>query len=427
MKDKLKNNRILFFFLALVLFVVSCESGKEKQQDMSGKMKDTQKVYYCPMDTEVVQNKPGICPKCDMDLELKSQKKQENTGDIIYRPVNEAVLSTARTIKAQMKSVPLTLKVSGYITYDLNRIQNISSRVEGRIEKLYVRSLFETVKKDQLILEIFSHEILTGQKEYLLLKETEPESSDLLNASYKKLLLLGMTVEHINHLKASDHVHPTTKVYSPYTGYVIETSKNEQISESGMGAGMEASTTPILSKVKNKELPIREGAYLKKGETIFTIVNTDIVWGVFEIYSNQLSILKLGKAVEIHLENSDETIIGKVDFIEPYIKEGNRTARFRVYLENKKQHFKIGNLLTAKIEAVSNKGWWIPQTAIIDLGNDKVVFVKKDGAFITRKVTTGASTDNLIEIVAGLNKAEEIAEHVQFMVDSESFIKATND
>ena len=473
MKDKLKNSKRFIIssrvssmacFIVLLLVIASCESPiKESHEEHTHSMEET---YYCPMDTEIVSTKPGICPKCDMDLVkkddsktilyycpmdtevvrmepgvcpicgmdlvVKPQSESTDSYNLISNPSNAIVLSSVMAVKPEVKSVPITIKIVGSISYDTRRIYTISSRVdEGRVEKLYVKFPFQPVKKGQPLLELFSHELLSAQKEYFFIKETDPEATDLVNAAKQKLLLLGMTEAQINNFKNDGHVHPTTTIYSPYTGYVVENIPEEaKVASSNKGAGMGSApmkNKSYMSANQQEQLILREGTYLGKGAIIFKVVNTDIVWGIFEIYSDQLPLLRLDQIVNIKVENSEEMITGKVDFIEPNYQDGSKTSRFRVYLSNKNQKLKIGNLLQGEIKTEPKQGLWAPESAVYDLGVDKIVFVKKGDAFETRKVVTGINSANLVQILSGLNENDEIAANAQYMVDSESFIKAKNE
>ncbi|MBX9852550.1 MAG: efflux RND transporter periplasmic adaptor subunit [Cytophagaceae bacterium] len=489
MRDKLRNNKqlatgnwqikILLSFAYFLLFILfSCNSNKKESHqghaniDKEDSLNIMDKIYYCPMDTEVVQKGPGVCPKCNMDLEpkptAKIQKSEEyytcpmhpevkkdkpgscpicgmdlikkteqteaaeNEYSLIANPVNMAVLSNVKAIKPVSKSMSIRIKSSGYITYDTRRIYNISSRIDGRIENLHIKYAYQPVKAGQVLFEIFSHDLQTAQQEYLYIKTTDPDNADLITASRKKLLLLGMTEAQVNAIKNQGHVHLTTTVYSPYSGYVVEKSPNGNSITSSQGtmtgSSMDDNTSNNIAPNMdggNQSLLLREGAYVNKGQVVFKVVNTDMVWGIFEIYSSQLPSLKVNQTVHIKIENTDEMIMGKVDFIEPAYKEETGTVRFRVYLPNQNQNLKIGNLLSGEIEAGTRKGLWIPQMTMYDLGRDKIVFVKKEGVYQTRKIVIGAVSGNEIEVISGLAENEEIAESAQFMIDSESFVKVS--
>jgi Cu(I)/Ag(I) efflux system membrane fusion protein len=422
--------KILIAF-SLIILLASCnkEVKEHTGHEMSKVPKNNtskEEIYWCPMDTQIVQNKPGICPICNKDLEIKEHKHAEHDyiqQDLVYNPVNETVLSSVKAIKPVNKSLPSSIKTSGYISYDTRRTYNISSRVEGRIEKLFIKYTYQPISKGQALFEIFSHDLLTAQNEFLYIKKNEADE-DILKSAKSKLLLLGMTESQISKLKTEGHVHPTTTVYSPYAGYVIEEKDNSAEYSSGKFMNDAMSQQPAKNS-GNKNLELREGAYVKKGAPVFKIANTDIVWAVFEVYSDNLPGIKVGQPIRIALEGMAETIIGKVDFIEPSYKQTSGTTRIRVYLNNKGGKLKIGNLLSGEIETGEKNGLWIPQMAIYDLGRYKVIFLKKNGVFETKRIKVGTVSGDQIEVIAGLTEADEIAENAQFMTDSESFVKVS--
>jgi Cu(I)/Ag(I) efflux system membrane fusion protein len=195
---------------------------------------------------------------------------------------------------------------------------------------------------------------------------------------------------------------------------------------SSQSNGMENNSSSMQTN-NQEELILRQGAYLNRGSVIFKVVNTDVVWGIFEIYSDQLPLIKLNQTVTIKIENRDEPITGKVDFIEPNYQGGSKTSRFRVYLNNKDGKLKIGNLLQGELVTDTRQVLWIPESSVYDLGIDKIVFVKKGEVFESRKITTGIRANNLLEVVNGLGETEEVAVDAQYLVDSESFIKVNNE
>jgi membrane fusion protein, copper/silver efflux system len=425
MVQSFQSFNLLIIFILLINY--SCT---EKKVDHLHAKDTSEVIYFCPMDTQIVQNKPGTCPICKMDLVPKPaahQHESMKSQDWVYKPVNASVLSNVKSIKPVYKSVTVKIHAPGYVTYDERRINAISAKTGGRIERLNVKYNYQPVKKGQALFEIFSHDLQTAQQEYLYLKRSDPDE-EVLNAAKRKLLLIGMTEAQINGIQSAGHTHATTTVYSPYTGFVIDEKNNKEvfISNESMGsnAGMGRETS---MKGNNKEISLREGAYVGKGEAVFKVANTDVVWAIFEVFTDQLTQIKVNQPVHIMLENSNEMIMAKVNFIEPAFKEGSGTVKVRVYLDNKNQDLKIGNLLSGEIEAGEKKGLWIPLSSTYDLGVDKIVFLKRNGVFETRKISAGYSSQNEIEVIDGLTEGEEIAENAQFLVDSESFVKVVHE
>jgi Cu(I)/Ag(I) efflux system membrane fusion protein len=415
----------VFYLFTFCVFALACTDKKTEHVHQNTDEKD--QVYYCPMDTQIVRSKPGTCPICGMDLVLKPgthPHKAMDSGEMIYTPTNVSVLSTVKSINPEIKTVPIKINTNGYISYDERRINTISAKIAGRVEKLFIKYNFQPIKTGQPLFEIFSHELQTAQQEYLYLKRNEEGGSELLNSGKRKLKLLGMTDEQINKLNSDYHIHATTTVYSPIAGFVIEQDKNGQELSSNSTenkTGMEKENPSMPER--NTEVTLREGAYVDKGAPVFRIANTESVWAILEVFTDQLIHIRKGQQVHIMVENTNEMVMGKVDFIEPSYKSGSGTTRIRVYINNKDQHLKIGNLIHGVIDAGEKKAMWIPIAAVYDLGIDKIVFLKKDGVFETKIVKLGTSTESQVEVIEGLSIRDEISGNAQFMVDSESFVK----
>jgi membrane fusion protein, copper/silver efflux system len=415
-------------FLIFLIFQSCTQNKKEADHIHMSDSVSSENVFYCPMDTQIVQKGPGSCPICGMDLEPKPVTHHHDSlsqDHWVYSPANLSVLSSVKSTKPIIKTVSVKIKVTGYIDYDERKIYSVSAKTAGRIEKLYIKYNYQPVKKGQALFEIYSHDLQTAQQEYLYVKMNDPNAADLIKAAKKKLLLLGMTETQISSISASKHVHATTAVYSPYTGFIIEKQLSKKRFVPASGGSMENTSGMGSSQTMNesKEISLREGTYVDKGERVFKIANTDLVWAIFEVYPNQLNQIKLNQPIHIMLENPEEMIMGKINFIEPSYKEGTGTSRLRVYLDNKDQNLKIGALISGEIEAGEKKGLWIPSSSVYDLGRNRIVFVKRAGAFETKKISIGYASEKEVEVVSGLSEGEEIAENAQFLVDSESFIK----
>ena len=66
-------------YLSIVLIFVACKGNENKKAEGASadtlqvkNASDTSAAYTCPMHPEVISNKPGQCPQCGMDLEIKS-------------------------------------------------------------------------------------------------------------------------------------------------------------------------------------------------------------------------------------------------------------------------------------------------------------------------------------------------------------------
>jgi Cu(I)/Ag(I) efflux system membrane fusion protein len=198
-------------------------------------------------------------------------------------------------------------------------------------------------------------------------------------------------------------------VYSNYKGHVMDNGMNQN----GMN-------NPAF---ETQELPLKEGMYVSKGQTLFNIMNHMKTWAALQIFPEKQSLIKRGDAVKI-IPDMDTTAVinGKIDFIEPFFRGDNKTLTVRVYFDNKNM-LALGSQVKAKIFTGTMKGLWLPEKSVLTLGINDVAFLKSKGGFIAHKITTGIRADNKVQILSGLNVTDTVAADAHYLMDSESFIK----
>ncbi len=417
----IRNLKIFF----LVFIIASCGNEKtihdmkDMDEQSHANHSAQQKIYTCPMHPEIIRNEPGKCPICGMDLVEKISEEStsnEKSLELLLKPMNTYVLSQVKTIVPIQKEVPIEINVLGKITYDTREISVVSARVSGRIEKLYIKYLYQPVEKGQKLMDIYSKESVTEQENYIYLLNNDAENASLIKTAENRLLLQGLTTDQINKLKNTKESFQSVTIYSPYAGHLHDLTRNSIISDMS-----------DMSNVKPTELVIKEGMYVQKGQSILNIYNTINVWAILNIYSDKINLIKVGQKVKLKIDN-EITLDGnlKIDFIEPEIRPGQNTIAVRVYILNTNHKIKVGSNVNAVIEAENKKGLFIPVTSLISLGNSDVVFVKDDQLFRAHKVQAGVETNDFIEIISGLTENDTLAENAQLLMDSESFIKSEN-
>ncbi len=167
--------------------------------------------------------------------------------------------------------------------------------------------------------------------------------------------------------------------------------------------------------------------YIQKGQTLFMIMNHHEAWAALQIYSDDQSLIKTGDAVIIIPEADTTNVInGHIDFIEPFFRSNSKTLTARVYFHNA-SHLPVGSHLTALVYSNNKKETsWLPQSAVVSLGLNEVVFIKEEGGFRIHKITTGIRNNNEVQILSGLNANDTVAVNAQYLTDSESFIKSSS-
>lgn len=415
-------NSLKLISLSFLFVAVGCNTNTPTESHSQHKETGVQLIYTCSMHPEINRDKPGRCPICGMTL-VKKETGGERLVDIelesLLKPTNEFIVSSIPVTSIEKREEQIKIEALGRIAYDTRQTGSISSRVAGRIEKLYVRFRYQKVTKGQHILDIYSPEIVTAEQNLLFLTKNDPGNSTLINAAKEKLILLGMSPQQLQQVLLSGKPSLTISIYSNYNGHIHEAAN-------GSNMNFEPESMKDISLL-TEELALKEGMYLQKGQSIFTVYNPERAWAILNLYGENQGLLKKGNEVRVYPETMpDKGFGGVIDFIEPFYQKDSKTLTARVYFNNSGLKIPIGSQVKANIFGNAKDAFWLPKEAVVSLGIDKVVFLKTDGGFKAHKITTGITHENHVQVLNGLVTSDSVAVNAQYLMDSESFIKIKN-
>ncbi len=357
----------------------------------------------------------------------------------LVRPVNEQVVSTIPVLVPAKTKRLFTVSVQGVVTYDTRQTTSLASRVGGRIEKLYITYNYQPVQKGQLIMKIYSPELMAAQRELILLTRTNAEDG-LLQSAKQRLYLLGLNEAIVKEIIQTGNPMYSIPVYANATGYILEkqagaavtapASQPQAASAGGgdqmnaMGGGAPAASAGTTAAPVNTALTLREGQYVTAGQLIFTIYNNQALVAEFAFNPSLAATVSMGKQL-LYYRSSDHktTYLGNVGLIRPVFSTGQNFTLARVYQVAKE--LKVGQQLTAEMAISSGTHYWLPQEAVLDLGNHKTILFRKEGKLFTPvPVKTGIKADGYIEILDEIGRWQ-VASNAYYLVDSEGFIPKT--
>lgn len=399
--------------------------------------------YTCPMHPQIVRDAPGQCPICGMDLVPKTSNKElliDSSVVSLAKSVNAQVVSSIPVISPESGTRIFSVEVKGTITYDTRHQTNIASRVSGRIEKLYIKYNYQPIRQGQLIMEIYSPDLAAAQRELLFIARTGNDDN-MLSKAKQRLLLLGMQPAQISQVIKTGNILYRVPVYSNAGGYILEKQaaaaivNSSPVSSNSSSSGtdgmdnMGESSTPTssggaVSVSSSTPVLLREGQYVNAGQSLFTIYRTGYLVAEFAFKPELASQIKKGQKL-IFSTNTDkeEIYTGSIGLIQPVVRSGENFTLARVYINNTK--LLPGQLITANIPVVYNKGWWLPKKAVWQSGNKAIVFKKQNDVFVPMQIETGVEAEGMVLVTTSIGDWK-IAENAAFLVDSESFIKTTN-
>jgi multidrug efflux pump subunit AcrA (membrane-fusion protein) len=345
--------------------------------------------WTCGMHPWVILPDPGLCPICHMDLTPLDPAKL--TGEIAIDPV---VVQNIGVRVAPVTTGPLRkeIRTVGTVTYDEAAVRDVNTKIAGWIEKLYVAETGAVVKKGAPLFELYSPELYQAQAEYI-----QAGDARLRELARDKLRLYDITPEQIAELDKQKVAKRTMTVSSPHTGVVIDKNAHE-------------------------------GMKIEPGTRVFRIADLSTVWVQATLYEYQLPYVKVGQPAVMTLPYlSGETFKGEVIYVYPFLKEESRQVRVRLEFKNPDGRLKPGMFANVRLESTLDKEAVLaPREAILPTGTRQLAFVSLgEGKFEPREVDVGIETeDGLVEVRDGLKPGDLVVTSGQFLLDSESKMRA---
>ena len=377
-------------------------------------------LYQCPMHPTIVQDHPGDCPICGMKLvEVGSPRVSGHAGPEPSAAPSVGGLAPVEIDPARQQLIGLkTAEVTrgpiggawrtvGRVAIDETRVRHINLKVPGFVERIDVDFVGKRVKKGDPLFSIYSPELLSAQGEYLLALRTQRALSQaggdsqkdgdaLVQAARRKLALWDVPESEIARIARTGEPERTLTFYSPVAGVV--TKKD-----------------------------VVEGMKLDAGAMPYEIVDLSSVWVLADIYESELRFVEEGMGATLRLNAfPNREFKGQVMFIDPLLDPQTRTVKVRLAFQNRTGELRPEMFGEVVLHGTPRDGLWVPLDAVIDSGTDKVVFVAGEGGkFEPRKVQLGAADESRVEVTAGLAQGERVVTRANFLVDSESRLRAS--
>ncbi len=373
-------------------------------------------TYRCPMHPTMVSERPGSCPICGMDLvadkthgeaHVSGERKMESGRGVKIDPATVQNIGV-KTAVVERQPLVRTVRTVGRVDYDETRMTDVNTKVTGWVERLFVDYTGQMVKKGQPLLEIYSPELVAAQEEYLtaldynqrLMESASEEIAagalDLLRSARQRLLYWDITEEQIAELERTRQVKRTMTLHSPQQGVVVHKD-------------------------------VFDGAHIKAGQHLYRIADLSRVWIYAHIYEYELPWIKMGQEAEVELSyEPGKTFRGKVTYVYPFLESKTRTVKVRMVFPNPGIKLKPEMYANVKIKpVVSRNAVVVPTQAVIRSGTRNVVILDLgEGRFLPREVVLGVEAEGVTEAIKGLAEGDRIVTSAQFLIDSESHLKA---
>lgn len=400
MKIQLSTINYQLSIVLMLLLFVSCKTETSHEGHVKAG-----NPYTCPMHPTVIQDGPGSCPVCGMDLVPQTKATTSSNSNDLMLSDSQIKLANITTEKVSMKSLGQTVVINGTLAVNEEVSENISSRAAGRIEKLYVKETGRNIQKGEPLYELYSETLLTLQKEYLLAKEQfetlgkqEPRYESFLKASEKKLLLYGLTKKQIEQLGQYKTAQSRITFLSPGSGIATE-------------------------------INVVEGQYIAEGDALYKIESIATLWLQAELYPQETSLVKIGDKINARITGYESfPVEAKVIFLSPEYRANTQIVNLRAEIKNPDMKFKPGMQAQVLFTHSSKKALSIPIDAVIRTEKGTHVYVQTDNnTFQPRMIKTGLEDFEQVEITEGLKEGEIVAISGAYLLYSELILKKGTD
>ena len=371
----------------------------------SCKPKSTEKVadnvfYTCSMDPQVMEKKPGTCPICKMALtKIVIDPNMKNQGLKLSDQQKQLANVQVETVALRPLGEEITL--AAMLTENKDTLSTVTARIPGRIERLLVRNVGEFVRAGQPIYEIYSEELSASQRDFLIasqkqkvLKDTDINFKQLVEAAKNKLLLWGMSDAQIAELEKSEQPNNKLTVNSKYAGVVSE----------------------VLAE---------EGSYLNEGSTVLKLSDLSMLWAEAQLYVTELPFLNQTKEALVEIPYyADRIITGRVNFVNPELQPSSKIVTIRVDIPNSKRDYQPGMQAFITLKGKVKNTIAVPTNALIQDTKGVTVWLENtDGAFESRMVSVGMTNKDYTEITEGLKAGEKVVVSGAYLLNSEYIFK----
>ncbi len=365
------------------------------------------KYWKAPMTPGYTSDRPGKSP---MGMDLIPVYESDGEGGISVNPIMVQNIGVKTEVAKEMV-LRREIRTVARLTYDERLIHHIHTKYGGWIEKLFVDYTGQEVNQGDVLMEIYSPDLLSTQAEMILALKYNEELAEspfqeirqgalrLLDSTKKRLELFDVPQHQIEELIQTRKINKTMHIHSPMKGIVIH--KNAQ-----------------------------HGMRVEPGKPLYAIADLSNIWVLADIYEYEIPWVKLGQEAEMTLAYFPGKIYkGKVTFIDPSLDPDSRTLKVRIEFPNLNWALKpemYANVILK--EEITDEGIAIPEEAVIYSGEKTMAMIQKpSGGFESRELNLGVKTQGYVQVISGLKAGERVVTSSTFLVDSESRLKEALD
>ncbi len=379
----LKRNIYILILSVIIFAFISCRKKTIVQ------LKENE-YFICSMDPQVMEKQPGPCPICKMPLtKITIDSKQLN---VITLNAEQIKLANIKIDTVKISLIGHESMFTGTFAINENATSQISSRVNGRVDKLYNKTPGEEILTGAPLYDLYSRQLMLAEDEFIIATEKAAllGGQRVINAAKNKLLLWGLSDTQVLEIRKSKKSQITNKIYSNVTGIITE-------------------------------INVHEGDFISEGMKLYKLADLNTLWLEVQVYQNEKANIEPGKMAEIiPVGMPEEASEGEVIFVNPELETQSKINIVRISVDNKNKKLRPGMQANVIIKSEEKQAISLPIDAIIRQHDKAIVWIQNDkGGFESKNIITGIENERNVEIIDGLKEGEMVVISGAYLINSE--------
>ncbi len=222
----------------------------------------------------------------------------------------------------------------------------------------------------------------------------------LVEATRTRLEYWEIPADRVAEIESTGEIHRTLTVFAPANGLVMQRMHG------------------------------LDGMAIQPGMELMHIADLSSLWLRAEVYEHQLPWIDIGSKANVTFDYlPGQAFSGRVRYIEPEVSPETRTVTLTLSVPNPSGRLRVGMFATVDFQPLVAAGALVlPSQAVIRSGNRNIAVVALGGGvFAPREVRLGEESEGFVQVVSGLAEGDEIVVSAQFLIDSESNLRAAID
>lgn len=350
---------------------------------------------------EDTPGKPAAAEHAGHEVHASYGEAPPGYGAVTVDPAQAEAIGLA-SAPVEQRDLTRTVRTVGVVGFDETRTTHVHAKVRGWIDTIQANFVGRSVRAGQPLCSIYSQDVYAAESELVGLLDhaldrplDRPKDDPLVAAARRRLALWDVPGSEIARLEASREPSRTFPLLAPRSGTIVAKAAIE-------------------------------GAFVEPSTELYTLSDLSKVWVLIDLYERDAPYVRVGDHAKLTIEGQGAPLDATLAFLAPTIDEATRTLKARFVIDNRNGRLRPGAFVSAEMTLAMGTGLTIPESAVIRTGTRSIVFVVHDSHIQPREVTLGPSSGELYRVEAGLVVGDRVATGAQFLLDSESRLRASS-